>query len=233
MNQFSFTDDDLRRAVNRADEILLHQYDSLKDYTYTFSDEFKEKMAALIRSIKRRRQRMTAVKRIAAVFAALLVSIGTWLTFDVDARAAVCEWVKEVYEDFIAYKYWGEVQPDVLPQYELTWMPEGFVEVDGTYGEDFSSIVYMDLETNDIIIFEYKFTNSDNYVGIQESTENVQYEKIDIQGNSAELYYVSEISDTNTIIWSNNLTNVTFLVNSTLNQNEIIRIAENVTLAES
>jgi len=233
MNQFSFTDDDLRRAVNRADEILLHQYDSLKDYTYTFSDEFKEKMDALIRSIKRRRQRMTAVKRIAAVFAALLVSIGTWLTFDVDARAAVCEWVKEIYEDRIEYYFYGESKTESLPKYELTWIPEGFVEVDGEYGETFCATVYRNPETKDAIIFEYRFTNSDNFVCIQESIENVQYEKISLQGDSAEFYYVSEISDTNTLIWSNNLTNVTFLVNSTLNQNEIIRIAENVTLAES
>jgi len=225
MKKFSFTDDDLRKAIARVAEIRLKQLDELEDYTYTFSDAFNEKMARLIRRVMRRMYAVTFAKRVAAVFAAMLVGITAWLTFDVEARAAVFEWVKEVYENSIVYRYWGEPITHTLPQYDLTYLPDGFEKVDGWDDETRSSSFYINKETGDAIIYEYRFINNYSHIQIFEPTFD-SYETVYIQENEKIYLPKNNTSNSNTILWINQTQDIFFKIDSTLEQNQILDIIE-------
>jgi len=151
-------------------------------------------MQLLFKKYRRYEMIETAKKYIAAIFAAAIVGSGVWLTFDADARAAVVNWVRQIYENSIVYKYFGERETDVLPVYELQYVPDGFVEMDRVENEKMHYVFYLNEETGDAIVFEYKFINESSTITVQDVESNIKHKRLILNEYNANYYSSNETS---------------------------------------
>lgn len=108
---------------------------------HVFSLSFEKKMRRLLRK-QRHPFAHRMLQRAAAIFLTALVGIGTWLAVDMQARAAFFRWCKEVYENQVIYRFYGEQrgQTDV---YRPAWLPDGYEE-DSVFDpvEGSTSVIY-------------------------------------------------------------------------------------------
>lgn len=129
MRSMTLTDEVLSKAAQAVRTAMLNSLPNPSDCENEFSDEFQNKMerVRLKASLVYKRQRVT--RHIASVFLALIITSSVWLTIDADAREIVFSWIREVYENSIIYRFWGQDETGVLPHYDPTWLPEGFEQV--------------------------------------------------------------------------------------------------------
>ena len=128
------TDSMLKQAAAVSADVYMKAVD--KQYSdqpnHTFSPEFERKIAKL----KRKADHpilYSPLYRAASIILALLLGSGVWLAFDTDARAAFFGWIKNTYEHYFVYNYEGDASDNGITHYELTWIPEGYRELDLIY----------------------------------------------------------------------------------------------------
>lgn len=151
-------------------------------------------------------------------------------------RAAVIRWVTEWYDTHITYRYLGEQITDEMPQYEITDLPEGYVEAEGERVEwpSYVSIVYQN-QSDDNAQWIYL-----RYIYMQQGTiSNFEVENADVlpatvNGLDGQLYLARnpEQSDS-TITWIDPDKNILFAVDAALDANDILHIAESVSLVKT
>jgi len=228
MNTTTFSNQQLRQAAAAVRRSMLQQYSASSD-DHIFSELFLTKTARLIRHEKRRQHWITASKRAAAVLLALLIGAGAWLTFDVEARASVLQWFREVYENSVVYRFTEPSPPSSsLPQYELSWLPEGFERKDGSNHPTLTSHAYFNSD-GDVIVFSYGLLSSNSYLQIND-TELSLHEQISFNNITADFYHPTESTIGNALVWIDETQNIYFSIVSTLKKDIILHIAENIIL---
>lgn len=230
MKQYSFTDDELRLAAASVCASMVEAAEAIPGGEHEFSDSFLKKMEALVALDKRRNKRRRVWHRVASVFLAFLLGASIFLATNPEARAAFLAWVREVYESSVVYRFFGNAS-GVLPRYEITWMPEGFVLVDeDTIDEDEIRICYYISESDDIS-FQYSwiFDGTSTFIFNPNGLPNAQ--DCEINGIKGQFYSAGENSRTNVLIWIDEAQNIVFTMSSTLNMADMLHIAESVSLS--
>lgn len=181
---------------------------------------------------KQRRTWRVALKRVAMFFLALLVGASVWLAADEGARAAFQRWVREVYENSVVYRFFGSPE-DAFPQYELTWIPEGCAlekEIDGVGSEGNQKIlIYKNPETDEGFVFVYQATLDDVQLIVDGyENENMRTSELcninEIEGH----YYPANDLHSSCLIWIDNYQGVAFYIDSTMDKDTVLHIAEGV-----
>ena len=149
-------------------------------------------------------------------------------------RAAVVRWVTEWYETHVVYRFSGEQLSGEMPQYEITDLPEGYVEDERVDWPTYISIIYR--KTNDEnaswIYLQYVYMQqgaSSNF-----GTENADIIPVTVNGLEGQLYLTkdSEQSDS-TITWIDPDENILFAVSAALGDDDILHMAESVSLVKT
>lgn len=200
------------------------------DRNIMYPDSFIQKMKDTFKKYRRYEFIQTTKKCIAAVFAALVVGSGVWLTIDVDARASMFEWIRQIYENSIVYKYIGEREVDILPEYELHYIPDGFTKAEEHKSEKQCVVLYFNDKTNKSIIFEYCLIDRSSVTSLQNAKANSDYEKLSIGNYNADFYYANASSDANSIVWFDDENGLMFRIDSNMDKQVILDIFESVTL---
>jgi len=195
---------------------------------FTFSSEFERKMDVLFKQYKKYQIVNSIKKCIAAVFIAIICSSSLYLAINVEVRATVFEWIQQVYENSIVYKYFGEKKIDKLPEYELGYLPDDFVEVDGLENEMMKTVFFMNINTEDVLIFEYGFIDGTSNLTVFDIDVNKKSEKILINGYEADFYEADIQSMANSLIWFDNTHSIIFKLDSSLDKQTIIKISEGI-----
>lgn len=90
------------------------------------SPAFEARMTSLLQQQKRRKW----FRRIACTAASLLLFLviggGLFLTFDLEARAMAMAWCRSVSAEKYTYRFTEDRRGQPLPDYEATWLPEGY-----------------------------------------------------------------------------------------------------------
>ena len=237
------TDQELDTLMRR---VLL---DSLKlDAESTASGElafeptprYQRQMAAMVKDPlkwERRRARplwKNVAQKAAVILLVFSLSLGSLMAVSPTVRAAVVRWVTEWYETHIVYRYSGEQITGEMPQYEITDLPEGYVEDERVDWPTYISIIYR--KTNDEnaswIYLQYVYMQqgaSSNF-----GTENADIIPVTVNGLEGQLYLTkdSEQSDS-TITWIDPDENILFAVSAALGDDDILHIAESVSLVKT
>lgn len=169
-------------------------------------------------------------RRAAIILIACVVTIGGIMAISPTARAAVVRWAVELYENNIAYRYRGEQNAEALPQYEITELPDGYVEtmrnispglVSVTYEDQFGDVIYLDY------VFMYQGTQT-NFVINEDSVLNVMVNQMNGQ------FIESQIPENlNTLTWINPDLNIHFTIDGYFNLDTILHMAESVSLCKT
>lgn len=149
-------------------------------------------------------------QKIAVILLVFSLSLGSLMAVSPTVRAAVVRWVTEWYETHVVYRFSGEQIADEMPQYEVTDLPEGYAETERVEWPSYVSIIYQNV--ND---------------------ENADIIPVTVNGLEGQLYLTRDTEGADsTITWIVPDENMLFAVSAALNANDILHIAESVSLSK-
>ena len=190
--------------------------------------EYIEEVLTYQRPAKRKNT-YVLLKGCLAACLALILSVGTVLAVNPDARAAFVGWIKEIQGTFIGYIYSGGKDYDVEagPQmYCLALIPDGYSEVfsDLTPGE--GGAVYSN-QDGQYLQFSYIAApdNSNSFV----STGDAVYSEVQIGEYTADFFESTDPEESSAIVWMNEYDHL-FYVAGFFAKDELIQIAESVSV---
>ena len=230
-NKRSWTDKELKTAAAQAVDAMLQAMPSPSACDHAFSPEFISRMEPLIRRGRTASKKRRAWPRVAAVIAAVLLSLGTWLTVDVEAREVLFGWVKEVYDRRVGYHFFSKEPAKTVAPYEPAWIPEGFSLTHTSHHELGAVQVYSNEKTGQILAFGYESMRDSMIIGYNGDVN--ESETLFVQGLRAEFYYASDGSTANNLIWFDEFAGLVFTIDGDVEKETIIRMAESVSLADS
>lgn len=152
---------------------------------YTFSEKFEKKMRKLLKAQRKPYWNYynTVSKKVAIVFAALLMLIATACSIE-EIREPIVNFVKTVFHTFIEYSYEGDTVGVITRKYQIEKLPEGFEQTKYVESEGFITGTYEN-ENGDMILFNQDATIGSGFTWDKENG-NV-YSK-EINGLDVEIY---------------------------------------------
>lgn len=231
MSNIVFTDDALRSAAAEVREVMLRALPPPSECTHEFSGGFKSKMETLIRRMELRDGLRRLGRSAAAVFLALIVSLSGWLAVDAEARAGFVNWAREVYESSIIYRYFGnEKSLTELPEVELGWLPEGYVEVIRDADEESCVIVYANEADPELgfIVSLHLMTDGRTLELLPKGEYAVK--TVEVNGIQGELYIPEDEGESSDLILMDESKGLLITIGATLEESVILHIAKNLNL---
>lgn len=169
----------------------------------------------------------TIAQRAAVVLLIISLGFGTVLVSSPTARAAFVRWITEWYDTYMIYRFAGENLSGEMPQFEITELPEGFVETERTELPRMTSVTYEN-EAGDIISLGYMFMAQGGASSFEIENSNVY----DIEVNHMNgLFFESKTpGGFNTITWVDTEQNIQFDISGLFSYMDIMHMAESVSL---
>jgi len=222
----NLTDDMLREAVIRADIRELKALPEEHEIKHEFSKRFERRMRKLVRRSKTGSPAGGAVflrRRAVALAAAIVILLATAMSVSA-VRAAVFEFITEVYEKF-THMFFEESPPSQESADEFfirrpSFIPEGFELVN----EKTAGPVLLVYEKgSDYISYSQQRLE---YVSMDINTEGAVLEGLEFKGLPAKYYSNRGVQN---LLWYDD--EHLYMVSSTLDRNTVFRIAGSVETA--
>lgn len=197
--------------------------DELKE-TVSFSSEFENKMEKLIKRQNKPYYQLinTVGKRAAVITLAVFIAFNT-VTFSVEAlREPFIDFIVETYEKFSKISFVEKI-PDEQKEFtpiKPEYIPEGFSLDSESKSDNIYNLIYKSINSDTIIYSQ--MSKSDN--PIQFDAENLEYQKIEINGYPAVYWKKYEIYS---ILFCTQ--NYVYTINGNILEEEILKIAQSVT----
>lgn len=229
----AFREEELREAARQVGRAMRESLPEPEDCQHIFTPEFERNMAPLCSRSRRMETRRRWGRRVAAAVLALVVGTFAWLAVDSEARAAFIQWIREVYEDRVIYRFANQSQADQeLPDYRPSWLPEGYEEREVFQNDYAQMIVYTDIEREtDGLIFDYSFYSGGMNQTILASESEYEYEKLQVNGCPAQ-FYRSLIGEGNNLVWVDEEQKLIFNLEGNLDLTVMLHIAESIKLVK-
>lgn len=206
--------------------------------SFTPSPQHQRQMKAMLKdplgwSRKKARPVWKMIAQKAAVILLVIsVGFGAVMAASPTARAAFVRWAREWYETHITYRYGGENLSGSVPQYQITALPEGYTEYQREERPSFTHIIYSNPSNDDRIYLHYIHMQQGSAIDFV--TEDLKVMPVTVNGMDGELYLSQDLTkQTNTVTWIDEEANIQFVVDASLGQTDILRIAESVALEKS
>ena len=199
---------------------------------------YQRQIAAMLKDPlkwERRRARplwKNVAQKAAVILLVFSLSLGSLMAVSPTVRAAVVRWVTEWYETHIVYRYSGEQIIGEMPQYEITDLPEGYIEDERVNWPSYVSVVYQNKDTGKTIYLDCTYMqqgSASDYV-----TDGVEVVSIIVNGFSGQLFLTDDWENKwNTITWIDAERNLQFEIDANVNRDVILHMAESVSLVKT
>lgn len=227
------TDSQLTRATAIVRNSMLMALNQAEIPTHNFSSEFELRIQALRKQENHRQVIHKVMRGCVAAILGFIMGTGIFLTVNVEARATVIAWIKEVFEDRIEYWFTGSPQKE-FPEYELTWVPDDMECVYHEATEYSYSAVYMN-PSDSQQGFTFSYTQMQEGSGTIMILSEAKHSIIPvvINGMIGDLYLSQDPEITHCLIWFDEEHQITFNITSYMDSDVILHIAESVKLLNS
>lgn len=219
------TEEMLRRAAARSSEEFTAQLEEGYDpqHPHEFSPAFQSRMRRLTQRAAHPFM-AAALRRVAAVFLAVLLGSSAWLATDAEARSAFIGWVTETSGNLFAYRYEGESAYEPA-EYRLGYIPEGYTEFFTDVDEVGGTMLYRNASDRQLS-FLYSFEGEGNsfFLG---NTDTVERCKVIVNGFQGEYLYSEDEDISSSLLWTNESEHL-LCITGFLEKDELLRIAESV-----
>ena len=199
---------------------------------------YQRQMATMLKDPlkwERRRARplwKNVAQKAAVILLVFSLSLGSLMAVSPTVRAAVVRWVTEWYETHIVYRYSGEQIIGEMPQYEITDLPEGYIEDERVNWPSYVSVVYQNKDTGKTIYLDCTYMqqgSASDYV-----TDGVEVVPVTVNGLSGQLFLTDDWENKwNTITWIDAERNLQFEIDANVNRDVILHMAESVSLVKT
>lgn len=196
------------------------------------SGRYQRQMRAMCRNPLQWARRKTRIRwkivlpRVAVLFLAVFVIYGCVHT----ARAGAMQWVLERDEYDMVFIFGGEPASNVVPEYKIADLPEGF---QGTGKEVFATAAYRlyENEEGDFIGFDYGFMHQG--AAAQFSIQDAVVTEVCVNHYNGYYFEAPPTPDSiNTLFWIDEEAGMYFMIDACMGKNEMLSLAESVSLAE-
>ncbi len=204
----------------------------------TVSPAFEEQMARLLKQRKRRKWLKRIACSAASVLLLLVIGGGLLLTFDLEAQAIAGAWYRSVSAERHTYRFTEDRRGQPLPDYEATWIPEGYRYTKTTRFKNTTRVGYRKESRYERYItpmgFEY-FWISDQvtmlvHVG-DYGGHTITEQPVTVNGNTAYLYEdINRWNNTRNydLVWIDREAGLVFRLGTSLSAEETIAVAESI-----
>lgn len=221
------SDEDLIAATALVSDSMLRALPEPEDCVGQFSKQFEERIEKLKKSAVRKAIWLKFKKSIVAAVLVVLIGFSMICVFNTEVRAAVVEWFKETFETYTTY--WFQSEDDYgLPEYDLTWIPDGYEIIYDDKLSDSRTIIYQcgdDISAS--FSFSYYLAEDDSPLAIYTLDGDYSIEKIQINNCYGEYYGSNNPSVSNAVVWLDEETNTVNTIIAYLSKGEILEIARN------
>ena len=218
-----------QRMKAAADGLFQAMLDSLPDEdrcATEFSSRFERKMKHLIHRVEHS-TRYRVLQKVASIALVILIGFATVLAVSPSARAAFFGWVMEQYESFTKYYFEGMVQEESATySYELSELPEGFVEFTRDEIPGKTTVYYANYNTNQIMFFVYSHRKDDGDFFIK--SNDYSSNSVLVNTTTGIFYESNDSNQANALVWSDPNTNTWFCLSAFLDESNIIHMAEKI-----
>ena len=177
----------------------------------------------------------SVLQRVAVILLVFTLSLGSLMAVSPTVRAAVVRWVTEWYEDQVIYRYSGEMFTGEMPEYEITALPEGYIE-DESEREDDSNYVfraYRNAELQKTIYFDYAYMQQGS-ASVFLREEGITILPVTVNGLDGQLFLEDNWEDERSVVtWIDPDSNLQFVLRAYLDKTDILHMAESVSLVKS
>lgn len=234
------TEQKLDRIMRRVliDSLKMEDERVEKDQSPFFepTSRYKRQMCAMVtdpnRWLHRREcpQWQRVAHRAAIILLVCILAFGWIMAINPTARATVVRWVVEWYENTINYSYSGEQDTDVLPDYEIVELPDGYVEKKRNIAPVLAAVTYENLK-GDAIYFDYVYMYQGAQTNFVLSEDNV-FDTL-VNGMEGKFLKSQTSEKMNRLTWIDTEANIQFTLSACMEYDALLRMAESVSLCKT
>lgn len=170
-------------------------------------------------------------RRCAAACLICVLGLGVVLAASPEARAGMRRWIETWKGDEVLYQYIGDNLEGALPVYELTGLPEGYVEdtEESVRWDTMVDILYRNEADwdNDIIIFGYLYMQQGTAMAYM-LDEDDTVQEVTVNGLEGKLYLAEDPENWSVVEWIDPKTNLHFSIHACGDAETLLALAESV-----
>ena len=164
----------------------------------------------------------------AAVLLVLVLSATVLVTVSPQVQADITRWVAEQTGNVLDFQFRGDSPAQPIPQYQITALPEGYVETERTDALDAGNVTYKNSD-GDMILLDYAYMQDGALHRIILNDTDTMSD-IRVSGMPGKLILSTEEKNFNRILWIDAAQNLQFTITAAAEESVIIAMAESVSL---
>ena len=172
--------------------------------------------------------RHAAARHAAAVLLVLVLSAAVLVTVSPQVRADITRWVAEQTGNVLDFQFRGDSPAQPIPQYQITALPEGYVETERTDALDAGNVTYKNSD-GDMILLDYAYIQDGALHRIILNDTDTMSD-IRVSGMPGKLILSTEEKSFDCILWIDAAQNLQFTITAVAEESVIIAMAESVSL---
>lgn len=229
------TDQELDQMMRRALlDAAAQEAEALPQEPPELSPRHGRSMRAMLRNplawarSRRRPALRTAARHAAAVLLVLVLSAAVLVTVSPQVRADITRWVAEQTGNVLDFQFRSDSPAQPIPQYQITALPEGYVETERTDALDAGNVTYKNSD-GDMILLDYAYMQDGALHRIILNDTDTMSD-IRVSGMPGKLILSAEEKNFNRILWIDAAQNLQFTITAAAEESVIIAMAESVSL---
>lgn len=225
------TDQELDQMLRRALlDAAAQEAETLPQEPPELSPRHGRSMRAMLRdplawARSRRRPALRTAARHAAAVLLVLVTVSP------QVRADITRWVAEQTGNVLDFQFRGDSPAQPIPQYQITALPEGYVETERTDSFAAGNVTYKNSD-GDMILLDYAYMHDGALHRIILNDTDTMSD-IRVSGMPGKLILSTEEKSFDCILWIDAAQNLQFTITAVAEESVIIAMAESVSLCNS
>lgn len=219
------TDQELDQMMRRALlDAAAQEAEALPQEPPELSPRHGRSMRAMLRDPLSwaRSRRRPALRTAARHAAAVLVTVSP------QVQADITRWVAEQTGNVLDFQFRGDSPAQPIPQYQITALPEGYVETERTDSLDAGNVTYKNSD-GDMILLDYAYMQDGALHRIILNDTDTMSD-IRVSGMPGKLILSTEEKSFDCILWIDAAQNLQFTITAAAEKSVIIAMAESVSL---
>lgn len=174
--------------------------------------------------------RHAAARHAAAVLLVLVLSAAVLVTVSPQVRADITRWVAEQTGNVLDFQFRGDSPAQPIPQYQITALPEGYVETERTTNDRITHVEYTCADKN-WITFSYVYMHDGASTGFSLS-DGDKVQDVTVGNLPGKLILAQDPEVKNALIWIDSAQNLQFSIIADVDESVIIAMAESISLCD-
>lgn len=143
------------------------------------------------------------------------------------SNASFRTWVREAYEGSFVYRFFNnEETPDILPDYEITDLPDGYTLTESNCDEPTGVKLYEFEDLQLILMYFYIDDGTMDLIPYHDS--NYRCSTVEFHGASVDFYFMNCVDIPNEMVWVDEQKEILFHLTGFFNFDEMLKMAESI-----